>query len=534
MDGSVARQSILRVSTRRYSHTSWIAAFKRAASAPLRDLCGTRACTYGLGVTLLAIAVAALYYHNNPLPFQPYHDSLEYVFNAQRILAGGTWADADRMPGYPLLLAVVFAIRGGVDLRAAEIAQYILFVLTALEVYVLAYRIWGRAALAGGIGALFGTNLYLLEYVQPLLSDALAMWLCVTLCLSIVYYIERPRPLRLWLVALLLLALTMTRAEWYLAPIGVFPFLLLVAMRAGYGKRIAPHALLALCGVLGVVVLYMQANAAVSGYHGLSEAENINLWGKVVQYKMVTQAPPKYADITSITEQGTKVLGGDVWGMYWTNPVLGAHHFARVGAYARAVILAHPWEFLRKSVPLVFSSLPAHAQWSGIVPKRGTTWLLDEILAFSELSFPLFLIFPFIGVWALGWWAWGWLRATFTTRRKLPVTRAEMQATMTAALSMLALYDLILITLGSFDEYERLHLPFDPLMLLVVLGSLAYAVLRMRSRESAGVTSAVSPGGERGHADARDTQKTLHVTPTNHASANDTPAPDELEEASAV
>ena len=39
-------------------------------------------------------------------------------------------------------------------------------------------------------------------------------------------------------------------------------------------------------------------------------------------------------------------------------------------------------------------------------------------------------------------------------------------------LSLLSLYDLVITTLGSYDEYARLHLEFDPLMLIVIVGSL--------------------------------------------------------------
>lgn len=496
---------------------------------------------------LVAIVVAVLYSFNTPQPFQPYHDSYEYVFSARRILAGGPLVNADRLPGYPLLLALVFALRGKVDLHAAQDAQYALFVLSALEVYILTYRIWRRATLAALIGVLFGSNLYLLEYVKPILSDALAMCLSLALCLAIVYFIERPRPLRVWAVAVVLVALTMTRAEWYLAPIGIFPFLWLIAVRAKRGKRIAPHALLALLAVLGVVVLYMRENAAISGYNGLSVAENINLWAKVVQYHMTSQAPAKYAGIAAITQQGAKRFGDDVWNMYWHNPVLGTDHFGMVGKFAKAVILAHPVEFLWKSLPLMFTTLPIHSQWGGIVAHRANSAWLYNLLSYSAGIFPLFVIFPLIGVWNLCLWAGNWVRTAFTGRPDAEIGRAELQVTMTAALALLGLYDLALTTLGSYGEYERLHLAFDPLMLIVIVGFLFSVAVwlwaritqpRAYARNSAKL-AANARGSEKHPAATGNTAVTRskwELTRPRRGDQPETkqPTPDELEEASAV
>jgi len=60
-------------------------------------------------------------------------------------------------------------------------------------------------------------------------------------------------------------------------------------------------------------------------------------------------------------------------------------------------------------------------------------------------------------------------------------TRAEVYG----ALSLMSLYALAVTTMTSYSEYGRLHLAFDPLMLIVVIGSLAALVDGWRRRSIA-------------------------------------------------
>lgn len=414
----------------------------------------------GGAITLLAALLAYIFHVNRPAPYIPYHDTWEYVDRANAILSGGGWVDSIRMPGYPFLLAIVFLFAGKDNLIAADGIQLFLFVVAAVEVYVLAYRVWRNTRFAIAIGLLFATNFYFLSFFKAILSDGLATVLTLAVALSVVAFLERPSAVRFWAVAVLLLGLLLTRAEWYLLPIPLFPYLLLMARRHKRALRLLPHVGLATLLTYGVVFLYMEMNAHINGYFGLSDAENINLYGKVTQYHMQGLAPAHYARITAATQVFVHKGVLDPWTIYRSDPVLGVHHFTQMGAYARAIILHHPVEFLQHSVPVALRSLYDSYAFAHYVPAGPFAGVLHVIEIFSALVFPLFILFPFC---AAGWLVLLWLK-------RHSIWRGPVETVV--ALSLIALYGLVITTLSSYDEYPRLHLDFDGLMLIVIVGSI--------------------------------------------------------------
>lgn len=444
---------------------AWLRALGRRLTAPIvRDWQGQRLLAGGVSVAMLACLLALVFHINRPAPFVPYHDTLEYVRSANRIVAGGWWVDPDRLPGYPLLLAAIFLFTGKSNLVAADAAQQVLFVLSAVVVYALAYDVWRNTRYATIVGVLFATNFYFLSYVKPILSDGLALLLTVALALAIVAYIRRPSMSHVWFAACLLLALIMTRAEWYLLPVPLFAYLLLVTHQRGQLRALLPHALLAVLLIYAVIGLYIRLNAAVYGVNGLTEIEGLNLYGKVIQYQMQDEAPPQYADITRITDGYVQSKEYDPWFIYRHEPALGADHFGRLDAYARAIILHHPAQFLDYSGRVLLRSLYIHWPFADLIPETPGSGLLYATEQFSALVFPLFVLFPLCAA--------AWLVALWRQRHE-PARR--IQAEIMCALTMLTCYDLVMTTIGSYGEYPRLHLSFDPLMLIVVVGTLLMA-----------------------------------------------------------
>ena len=59
-------------------------------------------------------------------------DSHEFIARAAAILAGGPLVDPIRLPGYPLVIALVWRLRGQPELAAVSAAQGLLFALAAL------------------------------------------------------------------------------------------------------------------------------------------------------------------------------------------------------------------------------------------------------------------------------------------------------------------------------------------------------------------------------------------------------------------
>lgn len=442
-----------------------------------RTATDTRTLWAGALVALAAMLLTLIFVLNTPQPFIPFHDTQEYVHRADIILSGGAWVDGMRMPGYPLLLALAFAISGKDNYAAAAALEALLFIVTSIEVYGLAFRIWRDIRLATLVGLLFSANVYFYSFFRAILSDGTGAALVVGLALAMVYFLERPDAGRFWLVAALSVAVLMTRPEWALAPLVAFPYLALASWRSGAGRALLAHMGLALALIYGIVVGYMALNGYVNGYFGLTDTANINLYGKITQYGMQGQAPANYAHISAATEVFTRRGLIDPWSIYWRNRALAGHNFTHMGAYARAIILSHPVEYMQRSIPVAFNSLSNHYLFGGYSRTGPIAGVVGAMEAFSAVVYPLFMLFP---VGAVAWLvsaAHGWMRpsASHGARR--------LQVEALGALSLLALYGLVVTTLTTYSEYARLHLAFDPLMLLVVIGGFTWLIGAERNGE---------------------------------------------------
>jgi hypothetical protein len=421
---------------------------------------------YVLCAALLACittTVVVAYYLNHPQP-EALGDTLTYLEVVHRIQTQGQLVDALRLPGYPLLIVLVYALAGQDNLAAVSMVQAILFVLATLELYILAALVLRRGWVALFLGLLVGTNLLLLSHVKPLLSEAPALWLLVSLALAVALFVSTRQVRFLWLVTALTLVLFLTRAEWIYVPLPLFGYLLLVARQRGIVRRVLPHVLISLFLLYAVLGDYIYINATQNGFVGVVTAQNRNAFGKVLQYDMQDEAPPQYAAISrrvdSYVAQGIK----DPYYILAHEPGLTRNHDALAGVYAWSIIERHPGEFLVKSVPLAFSSLPSFYYRSQLTPTGPFgTFLLWLQSVFSTLyswntSFPLC--------------AWFWLLLLCWRR-----TRHLRAVQLMGLVVLLALYGLALTTLGGIDSYPRLYTPFMPLLLLVVWGSLLSGAL---------------------------------------------------------
>src|SRR5205085_2784501 len=103
--------------------------------------------------------------------------------------------------------------------------KYFFFVLATMEIYALAILVFKRTWMAFLIGLIVGTNVVLLTYVKPIMSEGLALWLLSTLALAVVVYIRHLRMPAFWIVVLCMVLLLFTRPEWLYLPIPLFGYL---------------------------------------------------------------------------------------------------------------------------------------------------------------------------------------------------------------------------------------------------------------------------------------------------------------------
>lgn len=415
------------------------------------------------GVLVLVTSLTILaYYLNHPYPEQ-YPDTISYLTFAQSMQLNGHFVDASRLPGYPFLIFIVFRFVGQGNVQAVSIVQAILFVLATLEIYILSLFIFRRIGVAFIIGLLVGTNITLLSYVKPLLSEGMALWLVVSLSLSVVLFVQTLRVRYLWLMTFFGLGLFLTRAEWIYLPVPLIAYLLLVAYRQGAMRRLLPHLAASLLLMYAILGGYVLLNAEQNHFLGITNIQNINAWGKVLQYGMQNEAPPQYAALARVTNNFQIAGGINPYDLFQKYPSLQSNNYSQVGAYSETIILHHPGEFLVKSIPVAFTSMHQFGPESVVDPEGhfGRTLLLLQLV---YTTFYLWNIF--IPLCALIWLVLLFRRRTSSG----PVQSMN-------ALMLISFYGLAMTTFGGYGDYTRFHTPFNPLLVVILWGSLLTGLL---------------------------------------------------------
>src|SRR5712691_10122451 len=93
---------------------------------------------------ILTTLLVVVYYINHPKP-ELYLDTGEYLSQVQHIQTHWQIVDPHRVPGFPLLITLVFALSGQGNVMAVSIVHAMLFVLSTLEIYAIALLVLRRA-----------------------------------------------------------------------------------------------------------------------------------------------------------------------------------------------------------------------------------------------------------------------------------------------------------------------------------------------------------------------------------------------------
>jgi hypothetical protein len=392
-----------------------------------------------------------------------------------------------RLPGYPLFVSFVYLFAGRGNLEAVSIVQGVLFALATLECYILAVLLFKRAWIAFIIALLIGTNVIFIGYVKPIMSEGLALWALVTLALALVWFIRTTRARAFWWMMACLLLLILTRPEWVYLPALLFAYLLLVVWRREGFRFWLRRLLVGLALVYVVVLAYMSVNNWTNRYFVLTAVANYNLLGKVLQYNMQDEAPAQYAAVSQQVDAVIAQVDRDPYHILPYLPSLERNAAAPAGAFAQSIILHHPFEFVVKSVPLIFSSLTYYVPGADSHMTAPLAWLtsLDQWLYAWNILFPVCA-----ALW-LGLLCW----------RRARKQRLVLEM---GILTLLGLYGLVVTTMGgyTFPDYVRFHIVFDPLLTVIIFGSLflgaAHAARWLAGRFGKSRSIEVAPATEAG------------------------------------
>jgi hypothetical protein len=210
-------------------------------------------------IVLAAVSIRVAFAFRSPAFLL--HDTISYFLPAWDLLNGyGFDLSIRRTPVYPLFMAGAMATLGE-DLVAIAFAQHLLGILSAVLVYLIGRKTFGRVAgLTGGLlTGLSGPLLIAEHYLMP---EALLTALLLSTLLTFLTAVESRRR-SLFAASGLLLGVSLLCKPVAEVLIPVFPLVILVSYRS-LRRAIVPSLLIG-AGLCAVMVPWMVRNVVVQG-----------------------------------------------------------------------------------------------------------------------------------------------------------------------------------------------------------------------------------------------------------------------------
>ncbi len=415
-------------------------------------------------------------FHHHPVYAIFSGDSTDYINDAHKLLATGNPIDPGRTPGYPLLLAVIFGLTGGDHLKAVVAVQVVLMVSAIYLIYLLTFRLTRNRWAALIAGAFLALNTYLMNWEREILSETLALWLLVVAFIVTERYFHSPRPRYLILLTAVLIYSMFNRPFFVFLPALFFIMLFVHALRTGRvrleWKPLAISAAISYA-LLGGFVL---GNGLIYHYYGISYISSVNLFGKIIEYRMQTQfTDPRYTTIS--TQLNAWMAGGGVNQFIFLNhqyPQYARNYYRFASAYTDDIILHHPVEFTLYSLDDTYKAMILKQIYYDS-HHTDPAWFAP-VSTLEAVGIYVYMLLPFMLIGLAVWW---WRQPKSFTPLLL----------LLLALTVMA--SLLEIGFASNGYPYRLRMPDDWAMIVlsVVMATSALQWYRQRQKPAAGSAS---------------------------------------------
>jgi hypothetical protein len=396
-------------------------------------------------------------------------DTGNYLSATINMLQQGQFFDPLRTPGYPVFLALFLVSGIAHPLFWVVVAQTLLTVLTTLLIYLLSYRVTHQQPLATLVTVVVATNPFLLQWERTILSETLSYWVIVMLFLIFEWYLRTRRPSGIAALVFFSILAVMIRPFNIYVPIVLFLILALTDLRIGLWRRTWRVVLAGVVVTYGVFTMYMAGNAVVNHFFNISEVTNINLFGKVLEYRLYDQtSDPQYQQIkANIDAYAATVKQPDpFYFIFGLHPEYQQDGIAELGAYSRSILLSHAGTVIRhtgsdlllalRTPALIYSfhvNFTANGDNTLTAPSQSWRTAIEKV---TNIEFLVYDLLPLLLVLAVvAWWR--------TPRR--PANTVLLALTLTVA------GNIFITGALSYDqgEFSRLRFPGDWAMFLLII-----------------------------------------------------------------
>jgi hypothetical protein len=286
--------------------------------------------------------------HDGAVPIVSSDGSL-YIQDAHLLPAIQGLVDPKVPPGYPIMLAAIFAVAGRDNLLAVLIVQAILLIAALIELYAFMVIATVPRWLAMAAAGLLGASPWLAQWELYILTEAFSFWAVVTLMLLTATWVRRPSTRAAIACGLVGASIPLVRPALVPVPATV----LIVLMARSFLSRVpGPTHVPAMTLLLFVVVSYLPvggyvtANAMVNKCYCFTNISNLNLFGKIYEYNMTGfPADPQFATIAAQVHESTGLNQ-----FLTTHPEYEAQNYVPLGNYARSQLLRYPGYTARRTL----------------------------------------------------------------------------------------------------------------------------------------------------------------------------------------
>ncbi|GAB4318700.1 MAG: hypothetical protein Kow0059_12370 [Candidatus Sumerlaeia bacterium] len=395
-------------------------------------------------------------------------DSPSYTSVARRMLRGGTPLDPHRTLTYPVFLALNFRAFGDDNWTAVVLMQGMLGVAGVGLVFLILLKLTDNAALSWFGGMLWAVNFHAMIYDAAILTESLSVF--VTLCfvyLLMEVVIRGPGWLNVALLHVALLILV------FLKPVFLTMLVVPVVFCGGLwwmhrdgriGTRFGTcFALFVLLPILTV----SYANRSRYGFFHISNVGPLSLLGVVLHSGVYEHAPAEFQQVVEVIERKQKSLAG----FERTNPysfekdiaALGPRRssadFSYISKFCLASIGARPDLHLRYCLgnwPVLFRTSryeSKYQQTGGFVSEWAERLYMRLTSNIYKKFFWIVLFLAGVGGMVVGF------------------VQSPPRGLALMGLVLIVFIHALALCLMAYDDWGRLRLPVDPLLIIIPLAS---------------------------------------------------------------
>ena len=428
-------------------------------------------------IILLVLAILVRIDFNTWQGIQTFPDTTSYLDYADEILMEGWVIDVQRTPVYPLFLIFSFLMFGYQNLLPVVIIQTLLGIAGVLLFYLLAARFTGRRTLGFILGILFAFHFNVVRFETAILTETLSATLVIlSVYLILIMYEKGLRFLHCFLFNTCIGILILLRPI-FIVCLAIIPLLIIIQYIRGSSKRSIANLIITfmLCVVVPVMG-WMISMKVVHGFFGITNVQQIDAFDMVMEYDMLGYAPEKYNDFLA----ALKEVQGGLDSKYRTNAFLlvilldaeipqeQPGNYEYLTSMAKDIFIAAPFLYIKKSIlelPEGFSKIEKGQEYRKTETLVAyVTWLIYRNAVYrlyrDGYVFPLLILMTVL----------------------LPVIMCHSHPcrwmTLLFMLLLIWFMTFVLMVLSPGD-YDRLRIPVDSLIMLVIYGGLYEVIIKV-------------------------------------------------------